>query len=351
MSQLISMILLFAPLFLVLWVANVAERRRAAGEAYESTAMVAYLLTAVLYLASLAMGLLIQLGAALFQMQPDLFAQAGGLFGETVDSLPLVAMALWLPALLGLMVMLPPVRRAIARVLPIDAASPVHGVALAISMLILSNLLITLGMGLGNLADVMAEAGEIQDDSMLLTLWAQQILTALMAMIGVGWLTRRTWSETLARLGIVRASGRQWLIGIGLGLAMVPVVLALEYLASLVGLGSNADVERLTEELLGPLFQTPFGILTLGLSAALGEETLFRGAVQPRFGLVATALLFALIHSNYGITLSTVVVLLVGFLLGWVRMRHNTTTAMALHATYNIMLGLLAFLSTSMLDF
>lgn len=351
MSQLISMILLFAPLFVVLWVANVAERRRVGGEAYEGTALVAYLLMAVLYMAALAMGLLIQLGAAMFELQPELFAQAGGLFDEAVDSLPLVAMALWLPALLGLVVMLPPVRRAIARVLPIDAASPVHGVALAISMLILINLLITLGMGLGNLADVMAEAGETQEESTLLTLWAQQILTALMAMIGVGWLTRRTWPETLARLGIVRADGRQWLIGIGLGIAIVPVVLALEYLASLAGLGSNADVERLTEELLGPLFQTPFGILTLGLSAALGEETLFRGAVQPRFGLVVTALLFALMHSNYGITLSTVVVLLVGFLLGWVRMRHNTTTAMALHATYNITLGLLAFLSTSMLDF
>jgi membrane protease YdiL (CAAX protease family) len=268
-----------------------------------------------------------------------------------VASLPLVALSLWLPSLLGLALLLPPVRQLLARVLPIDAQNPVHGVALALSMLIVTNLLITLGMGLGNLADMMAEGGTGQSETTLLALWGQQILTAALAMVGVGWSTRRDLHATLARLGIVMPTARQWLIGVGLGIAMVPLVLALEYAASLVGLGADPDVERLTKELLGPLFQSPFGILTLGLSAALGEETLFRGATQPRFGLVVTALLFALIHSNYGITISTLAVFLVGLVLGWVRMRHNTTTAMALHATYNITLGLLAYLSTSMLDF
>jgi membrane protease YdiL (CAAX protease family) len=132
---------------------------------------------------------------------------------------------------------------------------------------------------------------------------------------------------------------------------MVPIILLLEYLAAQVGVGADADVERLMEQLLGPLFTTPFGILTIGLSAALGEETIFRGAMLPRFGLVITSLLFALLHSNYGITLSTLIVFLLGLLLGWLRLRYSTTTAMITHAVYNMSLGLLAYLSTTGLDF
>jgi membrane protease YdiL (CAAX protease family) len=212
-------------------------------------------------------------------------------------------------------------------------------------------LLITLGVGLGNLAELVASAEDGNQAAMLGALWVQQLLTALLGMVGVGWLIRRDWRSTLDRLGIVMPTGNQWLLGIGLGIGTVPVVLGLEYLASLIGVGANPDVERLTEELLGPLTRSPLGILTLGLSAALGEETLFRGALLPRFGLIATSLLFALVHSNYGITLSTVVVFLLGLLLGWVRIRHNTTTAMTLHAVYNMTLGLLAYLSASVLDF
>lgn len=351
MSQLLSVIFLFLPFLAIFWVANLAERRRAQGEPHQGFALAAYLLMGLLYLAGLALGLVMQLGVAMMQMQPDLFEAGGDLFAAGVASLPLLALGFWLPSLLGLILLLPPVRRAVARLLPLDADNPVHGVSLAFSMLILTSLMTTLGMGLGNLADLMAESGETGGDLTLLSLWGQQILTALLAMVGVGWLTRRDWNETLQRLGIVVPTPRQWAIGIGLGLGMVPVVLALGYGASLVGLGTDPDVERLTEQLLGPLYQTPFGILTLGLAAALGEETLFRGAVQPRFGLVVTTLMFALIHSNYGITISTLAVFIVGLVLGWLRLRHNTTTAMAMHATYNITLGLLAYLSSSMLDF
>jgi membrane protease YdiL (CAAX protease family) len=129
------------------------------------------------------------------------------------------------------------------------------------------------------------------------------------------------------------------------------VVLVIEALASFLGLGADADVERLTEQLLGSLFTTPLGILTIGLSAGLGEESVFRGALLPRFGLILTSIFFALVHSNYGITLSTLVVLILGMVLGLLRMRYSTTTAMIAHAIYNMTLGLIAYLSASMLDF
>jgi uncharacterized protein len=156
---------------------------------------------------------------------------------------------------------------------------------------------------------------------------------------------RRDWGASLQRLGIVRPTGRQVLLGVGLALLLVPLVLLIEYVASWVGVSADADVERLSEQLLGPLFRSPFGIFTVGAAAALGEETLLRGALQPRFGLLLTTILFALLHSNYGISLSTLVVFLLGLVLGIVRMRANTTTAMIIHAVYNATLGLLAYLS------
>jgi membrane protease YdiL (CAAX protease family) len=94
--------------------------------------------------------------------------------------------------------------------------------------------------------------------------------------------------------------------------------------------------------LLGPLFTSIPGILTLGLAAALGEEIIFRGALLPRFGLIYTSILFALVHANYGISAATLVVFLLALVLSLVRYRYNTTVCMIIHATYNISLGILS---------
>lgn len=350
MNEILGVVTLFVPLMLIAWVANVAEARRERGEPHESMALVAYIFLLVMYAGALVLGLLAQLGALLQASSPGLFDEA--MAGFTVDSIPLLAAGLWLPALLGMILLLPPVRRVIARFTALDPESPVHAVALSLSMLVLTNLLVTLGVGLGTFADALAEQqSQTPEDNTILALWAQQILTAVLAMVGVGWLTRRSWGQTLERLGLVMPNGREWLIGIGVGLGMVPVVLLMEALAVSLGIGTDADVERLSEQLLGSLFTTPLGILTIGLSAGLGEETLFRGALLPRFGLILSSVFFALVHSQYGITLSTVVVLILGLLLGWLRLRYNTSTAMITHAVYNMTLGLIAYLSTSLIDF
>lgn len=347
MSETLSVVALFLPLFAIMWLANLAEARRERGEPYQGFAIVAYVFLVALYGLGILAGLLFQLAGLVATTRPEAL---GPLSQELpFDSIPILAAGLWIPSLLGLILLLPPVRRFLASFTALDPNSPVHAVALAFSMLVVINLVMTLGIGLGNLADLV-ESTRQDDTTALASLWAQQILTALLAMVGVGWLSRRSWPATLDRLGLVMPTARQWGIGLAAGLIMVPVVLGIEYLASLTGWETSADVERLTEELLGALFTSPFGILTLGLSAALGEETLFRGAVTPRFGIILSSILFALVHSNYGITLSTLVVFLLGVLLAWLRMRYNTTTAMATHAIYNMTLGVLALLSTINLD-
>jgi uncharacterized protein len=132
-------------------------------------------------------------------------------------------------------------------------------------------------------------------------------------------------------------------LGLLLGVLLVPVMLGVEYLSTSMGLPPDSDVARLSELLLGPLTRSIPGILTLGLAAAIGEETLFRGALQPRFGLILTSVLFALMHSQYGFSLSTAFVLALGIVLGVTRERANTSTAMIVHAIYNMTVGVLTY--------
>jgi membrane protease YdiL (CAAX protease family) len=88
------------------------------------------------------------------------------------------------------------------------------------------------------------------------------------------------------------------------------------------------------ETLFGGL-STVAGAFALGLSAGISEELLFRGAVQPRLGLLLTTFLFAIGHLQYGLTVATFEVFLIGLVLGLVRKRSNTTVCIIIHASYN----------------
>lgn len=352
MQELVGIIISFAPILAVLALANWGEGLRERDEPSGVATGMAYTLLVLTYGAGVLIGAGLQLASLILAWQPNLMSELGTGFGETVfDNLALLAVGIWLPSLVGIVALLPPVRRFLARFLPIDPGSPVDAAALSLSMLIVINLMTTLGVGLDNFADLLAAEDGLDDGgATMLMLWIQQLMMALTALVGVGWLTRRQWGAAMQRLGVIMPTGRQALIGLGAGLALVPMVVVMEYLASRIGVQADQDVERLTEQLLGALFESPWGIITLGLAAALGEEPLFRGAAQPRFGLVLTSLLFALLHSNYGITLSTGIVFALGMVLGLIRIRHNTSTAMITHAVYNISLGLIAYFSLPFAD-
>ena len=346
--DILAVLLMFVPLVLILWVANQSDRKKGQGEsdAARILAWITYGLLLLLYASLVFFGLLLVV-IGLLQQGPlgaqlrDFYDASG--FGDVAWSS--AGLGLVLPSILGVILLLPPVRRLVGRLAPIDAGRVVHAVALSYSALVLVNLLLTLGIGLQNLADAMESstaAGVTYNMTALI--WVQDITMLVMALVGVGWLSRRSLSAAVDRLGVVVPTWAQAGIGLGAGLAMVPAVLFLEKLASQVGLGANSDVERLTEQMLGPMLTSLPGVLTLGLAAALGEESVFRGALQPRFGLILTAILFALLHSNYGITLSTLLVFGVGFVLGLLRLRYHTTASMLAHALYNITLGLITYL-------
>jgi uncharacterized protein len=340
----LTTILMFVPFIFVLWLVNLAYRKQVEGQAESAKALkwVSYALVMALYLGIMFVGFVLQLVGFLAQSIDPATLPVGAM---SVDRLPVFALSLWAPALVGLLLLISPVRRLFARFTPLDPTSPVQAVALSYSALVLLNLLATLGIGLKNLAEsLQQQAAAGMGFNTMPLLWAQDITMLVLGLVGVGWLSRRSLGSVLDRLAIVRPTLGQVGIGLATGLLMVPVVLALEYLLSQLGIKTNADVERLTEQIIGPLATSIPGILTLGLAAALGEETVFRGALQPRFGLIFTALLFALLHSTYGISVATLIVFGVGSVLGLLRMRYNTTTSMVAHAVYNMTLGLVAML-------
>jgi uncharacterized protein len=85
---------------------------------------------------------------------------------------------------------------------------------------------------------------------------------------------------------------------------------------------------------LSPLSAVLFALL-IGVGAGLGEETLFRGAVQPVFGIPATSFLFASMHVQYGPSLLLGYVFLLSIGLGLLRRYINTTASFLAHASYN----------------
>lgn len=349
MGEILILIASFAPLLMVLYFANLAQRLREREEPSTAFAAVSYVVLVVLYVSTLLVGLV----ALMLGNQLSLPMAAGDADAQPlVLSSPLwLGLGLVLPSLVGILLLLKPVRRFVARFTQLDPDHPVHTVALSLTMLPLINLGLTLGIGLDTLATQMAAQSEQtgSDPFTVAALWAQAGMFLLMALIGVGWLSRRSWRESLVRLDIVRPTGSQVLLGVGAALLLVPAAAALEYILSILGLTVGQDVESLSELLTGPLFATPFGIISVGLAAAIGEETVFRGAAQPRFGLFLTSLIFAVVHSQYGISAATLIVLALGLVLGIIRLRTNTTTSIITHAVYNSTLGVLAYFAAQVL--
>jgi uncharacterized protein len=178
-----------------------------------------------------------------------------------------------------------------------------------------------------------------------ITVLASQLPFIVLAIVGVGAGIRRGPRETLARLGYGPISIGNVGVVVVFILAAFALSVAADYLFSLL----QPDLYRQVGEVSGTLFDPKglslisavFFALLIGVGAGLGEETLFRGAVQPVLGITATSILFASMHVQYGpsVLLGYIFVLSVG--LGLLRRYFNTTTSFLAHAGYNT-LGILA---------
>jgi len=88
--------------------------------------------------------------------------------------------------------------------------------------------------------------------------------------------------------------------GLGLGLGAAALLAAVNYgvLRFATPVTPVRALRRLYVETLRPVFAAAsgFDMAAVSLAAGLGEELLFRGAVQAEFGVVVASLLFGLAH-------------------------------------------------------
>jgi membrane protease YdiL (CAAX protease family) len=245
--------------------------------------------------------------------------------------------------LIGLGLSLPllrPFRVLLARVTPLDPDS-------AIDMAGLCVVLGLLGLFLGTSLTPMSEEPPSALPSVgIAELLIQAVAFVAIAYIAVGYPYWRDLWHATERLGIVMPDLRTVGIAIGGTVASFAVAALAGYAAQQLEPGLNEALDEVVNELTAQV-QNPLGAVILGASAGIGEEAIFRGALQPRYGLVIPSILFALLHGpQYGFNVTLIGLFGVSIILGLERKYVNTTASMITHALFNA-IQILALASVS----
>lgn len=236
--------------------------------------------------------------------------------------------------LIGLGLGLPllrPVRTALARVTPLDPDS-------AIDMTGLCVVFGLLGLFVGNSLAPMA--GAPPDEALIpsvgiLELLVQAVFFVAVAYIAVGLPYWRDLRGATERLGIVAPDGRTVLVAVGATVAAFAVAIVAGAISQQLDPELGEALDEIVDQMTAQV-QNPLGAVVLGASAGIGEEAIFRGALQPRFGILIPSLLFAMLHGpQYGFNVALLGLLGVSIILGLERKYVNTTAAMITHALFN----------------
>lgn len=161
----------------------------------------------------------------------------------------------------------------------------------------------------------------------------QLIGEVLFALAAIGLWVGRDAKQARERLGLGGMSVRHWTIAVLGIVAVIAVNGGMEYLERTrfhdLWLRDQAMVKMIASEL------SLVAMLVLGVSAGVGEEVLVRGALQPRVGILWASLLFAAGHVQYT-WFGMLTIAMIGITLGLIRKHANTTTAIVVHALYDI---------------
>lgn len=203
--------------------------------------------------------------------------------------------------------------------------------------------LLTFALAPEEIGSAIAQMGRLSPGYVLIT----QAPYVALALMGVGLYVRRDFRQTLARLGY----GRLSLAQLGVVALFVAGAYALFLGAARLFSVLQPDLHRTVGEISSSLFD-PTGLspisavlfaLLIGVGAGLGEETLFRGAVQPVLGIPLTSVLFASTHIQYGPSLILGYIFLTSVGLGLLRRHINTTASFLAHSGYNTLGVLLTY--------
>lgn len=165
--------------------------------------------------------------------------------------------------------------------------------------------------------------------------------TIAASFVVVGIFTKRTLSETLQRLGLTRPGSKELMLAVGFALALIAVFYVVDGGIAYIwnAMGWPATDSEAFEMFLVP-FLTPSGIVIASICAGFGEEISVRGVLQPRFGIILPAMLFASLHAFQYNWDGIVSVFIAGIIFGLIRNRYSTTVSAVTHTTYDFVLFL-----------
>jgi len=247
-------------------------------------------------------------------------------------------------ACVGWLLILPKTRLWLSRWLPIRPESPVHLVSLVLSSYLIAWSLLNL-FWVGGLQGLTETVETVP-------LWGialQALVFCLFAFVGVGLYTRRPWKLTLVRLGVDRIPRRSMLIAAASVIGLLMVNMTVTIIWVLVNPEQVEALGQISKVLMGGV--DSFGsIFLVAICSSVSEELLFRGAMQPRFGILFTSIVFALVHLQYAISPATLLILIIGIVLGVLRRQFGTWTAIFTHFGYNFSLLVLGLIAAKVLE-
>ena len=305
----------FLPILAIVFLANLGVQSRAVGH---------------LTLAILGAGNAFVLLAGLILLNPGTLASLESLMpGVPLDATARPAgICLAITAVGCLLLLIPAVLRRVASRFGMWPAGPVDATALILCLDVA-------GLSIAQLV-FLPYIALLVDEPLVtpLRLWIQGTSFVAVGFLGVGFPVRRGLVCAMKRLGLTWPTPRH-LLWTGAGVAAA-LLLNVGLQAAWRGFAPEdfAAFEAYLETFFGD-FEPTAGLLAVGLSAGVGEEILFRGALQPRMGLAATTLVFGVIHSYYGLTPAWLWIFVLGLGLGLLRKRANTTSCILFHAAYN----------------
>jgi hypothetical protein len=229
-----------------------------------------------------------------------------------------------LAAVFGGALLVDAVRALLLRAAGLDPARPVHVVAaVAMVLTLVSSAVVS--------AQLRAEPAPLPYG------WTDSVVAVLgdaaLALAGVGFLLTRDLRASLERLGLRRLGVRPAAVAVAAALGLHVVVGALEWTGSLILPGPPVADAEVDYEFVG--LPPVVGATLVSLAAGVGEELVFRGALQPRVGVVLSAALFAALHVQYRWP-GMILIFVVGLGLGLLRRLTSTTFTVVVHVVYDL---------------
>ncbi len=162
-----------------------------------------------------------------------------------------------------------------------------------------------------------------------------------MSLCGIGIIVTRSYKESFQRLSLLKPN--RWQIGLGILLVLASFVYEAYWTIYTHSMGQDDLATTLsyynsaTFTLAGPFLPSVILALLTTLFAAIGEEVLIRGALQPVLGILPSALLHAMLLSHSSTLPISIWQLFVwSTFMGLVKRYTNTTTTIITHAGFNL---------------